>query len=117
MKNAIKYIEEQSDEYVQLIDKLSDIGIVKDIMYTGLNRHPITTGDTYFVQNKEVAMETVLTPKDDQFSKRCEDFIFLITKIKESINVHSPYVHSYDVDYDEFNFLSSHYGLSCVIDC
>ena len=72
MGKSIKYVEEQSDEYVQLIDKLSDIGIVKDIMYSGLNRHPVTTGDTFFVQNKEVAMETILTPKEDQFSKRCD---------------------------------------------
>ncbi|EKE42666.1 hypothetical protein ENUP19_0012G0016 [Entamoeba nuttalli] len=116
MKDSIKYIEEQTDEYVQLIDKLSDIGIVKDIIYNGLHRHPITTGDTYFDNNKELPLETVLTKKEDQLSKRCEDYIFLIIRSKE-LEIVNPYIHTYDVNNDNFNFLSSHYGLSCVINC
>ncbi|ELP88059.1 hypothetical protein EIN_221920 [Entamoeba invadens IP1] len=115
-KDIIKYVEEQTDEYIQVINSLSLIGTVKDVMYSGLQRHPVTLGDTYFEGNTEMPLETVLTKPDDQYSKRCQDFIFTITRSKE-LEIVEPYVHTYDVADEEIQFLSSHYALSCSVKC
>ena len=116
-KPIIKYVEEQTDEYIQLIYKLTTIGQVKDVIFNGLNRHPITTGDTYFDRsNIERPLETILTKDKDLYSKKCEDYIFLITR-GQYLQDSSPYVHTFDVENEDFQFLSNHYGLSVDFVC
>lgn len=116
LKDAIKYIEEKSDEYIHLVDLLTDIGTVSDVIYNGLGRHPVTVGDTKYDGQTEIALETVLTSSIDQYSKRSQDFIFTITR-KDDLAVNHPALHTYDVNDESIHFLSSHYGLSCEVQC
>ncbi|KAL7720301.1 sphingomyelin phosphodiesterase [Entamoeba marina] len=115
-KEFVKYVEEQTDDYIGLMYYLSEIGSVKDVIYNNLHRHPVTTGDTYYEEDTELPLETILTPENDLLSKRCEDFIFVISRGKNLVEQNSS-VHTFDVNDQEFNFLSSHYGLSCEFEC
>ena len=117
LRAPIVYVEDDTDEYLRLVYALSELGQVRDVLYTTLARHPVTVGDTFFDEaDTEQPLETVLTPPADLRSKRCQDYIFVIER-GEALRDSFADVMPFDVRDQPFPFLSNHYGVTAVLDC
>jgi endonuclease/exonuclease/phosphatase family metal-dependent hydrolase len=123
--------KELFNEYEAMMCILSDNhnDSLEDLLHKTYGEHPITYGDTYMDDNKEMKpIETVLTLPDDLCSNQSLDYIFQYTpraqKPKDQVNPDeqstkrklnvveaSARVEKFFVEDCEFNQLSDHYGV------
>jgi endonuclease/exonuclease/phosphatase family metal-dependent hydrolase len=121
--------KELFNEYEAMMCILSDNhnDSIEDLLLKTYGEHPITYGDTYIDDNKEMKpLETVLTLNDDLCSNQSLDYIFLYTPrvSKDQVNPEQPStkrrlnvldgsarVEKFFLEDFEFTQISDHYGV------
>jgi endonuclease/exonuclease/phosphatase family metal-dependent hydrolase len=122
------------NEYEAMMCILSDNhnDSIEDLLLKTYGEHPITYGDTYVDDNKEMMPhETVLTLKDDLCSNQSLDYIFLytpkmpkdqvnpeaqLTKRKLNVLEGSARVEKFFLEDFEFTQISDHYGVMVCLE-